>query len=233
MRDRIPHKSEFNVTYIFSNIRIKVSPSEIQTPKPWKRISYSITTQSPVLTISSILPPFSSHCSFIPATKIQLALKLYLTTMLRMKCLLRWVQYYIREADASADQSMIWMWSCGRCISRWWKSTIMVQFILTCRVQSFLGRGICPKTSHEHGQVYTYINMFLCRTSVADRTFHFLSTINFVSIQTNMIMSTLCKYRLLTFWQNSFLNIHKFVTSIVKISYLNISDVFQETIDDL
>ena len=139
----------------------------------------------------------------------------------------------VRETDASADQSMVCMWFCGGCISRWWKSTVMVQFILTYRVQSFLGRGISPKTSHKYGHVYTYINMFLCRTSIADRTFHFLGTINFVSIQTNMIMSTLCKYRLWTFWQNSFLNIHKFVTSIVKISYLNISDLFQETIADL
>lgn len=139
----------------------------------------------------------------------------------------------IRETDASADQSMVWMWSCGRCISRWWKSTTMVQFILTYKVQSFLGREFSPKTRHKLGQVHTYINMFLCRSSIADRTFHFSSTINFISIQTNMIMSTLCKYRLWTFWQNSFLNIHKFVSSIVKISYLNILDVFQETIADL
>jgi len=123
--------------------------------------------------------------------------------------------------------------SCGCCISRWWKSTVMFQFILTYGVQSLLGRGISPKTRHKHGHIHTYINMFLCRTSIADRTFHFLSTINFISIQTNMIMSTLCKYLLWTFWQNSFLSIHKFVSSIVKMSYFNISDAFQETIADL
>ena len=139
----------------------------------------------------------------------------------------------IRERDASADQSMVWMWSCGRCTSRWWKSTIKFQFILTYRVQSLSDRGISPKTRHKHGHVHAYINMFLCRSNITDRSFHFLNTINFISIQTNMIMSTLCKYRLWTFWQNSFLNIHKFVSSIVKISYLNISDVFQETIADL
>jgi len=53
----------------------KSSPSEIQTPAPWKVIGYSITAQPPVLSPSSVLPPLSSHCSFIPATKIQRALK--------------------------------------------------------------------------------------------------------------------------------------------------------------
>jgi hypothetical protein len=38
-------------------------------------IGYNITAQPPVLSPSSILPPLSSHCPFIPATKIQRALK--------------------------------------------------------------------------------------------------------------------------------------------------------------
>jgi len=92
-RDRISRKSEFNIDYIRSNIRIKCSPSEIQTPTPWKVIGYSITAQAPVLSSSSILLPLSSHCSFIPAAKIQRALK-FIFDYFAMKCLLTCVRYY-------------------------------------------------------------------------------------------------------------------------------------------
>jgi len=87
-------QKNIKITYICSNIRIKVSPFEIQTPKPWEVIGYSITAQLPMLLPSSSLPPLSSHCPFNPATKIQRALNSYLTTMLRMKCLPTCVRYY-------------------------------------------------------------------------------------------------------------------------------------------
>jgi hypothetical protein len=46
----------------------EASAGEIQTSAPWNLIGRSITAPPRVLSPSSILPPFSSHCAFIPAS---------------------------------------------------------------------------------------------------------------------------------------------------------------------
>ena len=46
------------------------SPVEIQTQTRWNLIGRTMIARPPVLSPSSILPPPSSHCPFIPVSKI-------------------------------------------------------------------------------------------------------------------------------------------------------------------
>jgi hypothetical protein len=51
------------------SVCVQGSPVEIQTPTHYNLIGRSMSAQPPVYSPSSILPPSSSHCAFIPARK--------------------------------------------------------------------------------------------------------------------------------------------------------------------
>jgi hypothetical protein len=58
-------KHRYGQLYVY----IQGSSVEIQTPTDWNLISHSMTALLPVLVLSNILLPTSSHSAFIPTRK--------------------------------------------------------------------------------------------------------------------------------------------------------------------